>query len=115
MSKRNRQVTTPAKNGVNGAAPVQPPEESKETPVPGVAESPKRERIIEDYRRCPICWNGRGGYGTSYSTKGSTRYYKCDQSVKEGEAPCGFTWTAIVKPETVRIDYRVVTIQERAV
>jgi hypothetical protein len=65
---------------------------------------------IPEYRRCPICWNGRGGYGLAYSTQGSTRYYKCKKSTKPEPGPCGHTWTATVRMEVIKIEHREVTI-----
>lgn len=72
-------------------------------------ETPPKERIVEEYRRCPICWEGNGGYGTAYSTHGRTRYYKCDQSKSERGA-CGHTWTALIKLEVIKVEHRVVSV-----
>lgn len=69
----------------------------------------RKERVIESYRRCPICWEGNGGYGTAYSTQGHTRYYKCDKT-KTDRGPCGFTWTATVKLEVIRTEHRIVEL-----
>lgn len=65
------------------------------------------KRVIEEYRRCPVCWNGSGGYGVAYSTQGRTRYYKCCRS--ESGTPCGHTWTVQVQLEVVRIEHHRVT------
>jgi hypothetical protein len=69
-----------------------------------------RQRVIEDYRHCPICWGGNGGYGTAYSTQGRTRYYKCDKSTTD-KGPCGHTWTVLVKLEVIRVEHRVVDVE----
>lgn len=76
------------------------------------AEQIPKQRVIEEYRHCPICWGGNGGYGTAYSTQGRTRYYKCDKTTKpDGTGPCGHTWTATVTLEAIRIEHRVVEIE----
>jgi len=81
---------------------------NKKQPEPSqVADAPK-QRVIEEYRHCPLCWSGNGGYGTAYSTHGQTRYYKCDQSTQPGKGPCGHTWTVLVKLEVMRVEHRVV-------
>lgn len=42
---------------------------------------------VPKHRQCPLCFNNpvNRGVGQAYSTKGRTRYYKCNH--------CGFTWT----------------------
>lgn len=67
-------------------------------------------KVIEEYRRCPICWGGNGGYGNCYSTQGRTRYYKCCQTTKPESGPCGHTWTATVLLETIKIEHRRVIL-----
>jgi hypothetical protein len=65
---------------------------------------------IEIHRRCPICWEGRGGYGLAYSTQGQTRYYRCCKSDKPGLGPCGHTWSVRVQLQTIVIQHKVVSI-----
>lgn len=77
-------------------------------PVPPVAAV--QVKVIEEYRRCPVCWSGNGGYGNCYSTQGRTRYYKCCQTTKPDSGPCGHTWTATVLLETIKIEHRRVTL-----
>jgi len=67
-------------------------------------------RIVEEYRHCPVCWHGSGGYGVAYSTQGQTRYYKCCKTTKSDTGPCGHTWTATVTLETIKIEHRIVTL-----
>jgi hypothetical protein len=71
---------------------------------------PRKQRTIEPYRHCPLCWEGSGGYGDCYSTQGRTRYYKCCQTTNPDAGPCGHTWTVFVKLEVVKIEHRVVTL-----
>lgn len=105
MSKRQQQPQ-PQQNTKKqpAAATVQPLIE--------VPAETARSRTIEDYRHCPLCWEGNGGYGVAYSTNGRTRYYKCCKTAKEGSpGPCGHTWTALVKLEVIRVEHRVVQIE----
>jgi hypothetical protein len=85
----------------------------KQRPEPKAIEMPveQPQRAIEEYRHCPICWSGNGGYGCAYSKQGSTRYYKCCKTTNPDKSPCGHTWTAIVKLEVVRVEHRVVSIE----
>jgi hypothetical protein len=71
------------------------------------AETAAKERVVEEHRRCPICWEGNGGYGTAYSKHGRTRYYKCNQS-RTDQGPCGHTWTVLVKLEVLAVEHRIV-------
>jgi hypothetical protein len=98
MSKRDHQQP-------NQRAP------QKATAIPAKTPEPvePKQRTIEEYRHCPICWSGNGGYGTAYSTHGRTRYYKCDQSTTD-KGPCGHTWSVYVKLEVVKVEYRIVTL-----
>ena len=67
-------------------------------------------RVIEDYRRCPICWNGSHGYGSAYSTAPNGRtYYKCNQSLTEFP-PCGHTWSVVVTLHSVTIEHKTVRL-----
>ena len=75
------------------------------------AQKPPRE--VESHRRCPICWQGQGGYGTAYSKHGSTTYYKCTKTDKAGAMPCGHTWTALIRVEVVRVEHRSVSMSKR--
>jgi hypothetical protein len=52
-----------------------------------------REKEIEPWRRCPICWDRAGGHGVAYSTQGQVRYYKCSRTKSPEHPPCGHTWT----------------------
>ena len=70
----------------------------------------ERKRIIEEYRQCPLCWSGSGGYGLAYSTQGRTRYYKCGKTTKPETGPCGHTWTATVTLEAIKIEHRIVRL-----
>lgn len=67
---------------------------------------------IPQYRQCPLCWERARGVGVSYSKQGCTRYYKCKRTLTD-DAPCGFTWSAIVRTEIVRVEHRIVTLEER--
>lgn len=66
---------------------------------------------IEEYRRCPLCWSGRTGYGCAYTTEGQKRYYKCVKCVDQTQSPCGHTWTAIVTLHSVRVEHRTVRLE----
>ena len=92
--------------------------EKKQQQLPQVPKAPEsqpqpqqepRQRVIEDYRHCPICWGGNGGYGTAYSTQGRTRYYKCTQTTTD-KGPCGHTWSVLVKLEVIRVEHRIVKL-----
>ena len=61
------------------------------------------------YRRCPVCWDRCKGVGLTYSTHGSTRYYKCKKSLSD-LPPCGHTWTATVRLEVLKVEYRSVEL-----
>lgn len=74
------------------------------------ATPPETERRIEDYRKCPVCHEGMGGYGVAYSTQGQTRYYRCCKSNKADGFPCGHTWSVRVHLETITIQHREVNI-----
>ena len=67
---------------------------------------------IPQYRRCPLCWDGRKGYGVAYSKQGNRRFYKCRKTLTD-QAACGHTWTAIVQLTVVRIEHREVEVDER--
>ena len=94
-----------------GMSKKQPKQEPKAVQVPAQAQEEQSQRSIEDFRHCPICWHGNGGYGCAYSKQGSTRYYKCCKTTNPEKPPCGHTWTAIVKLEVVRVEHRVVSIE----
>lgn len=82
---------------------------AKPQQTPEAIPTPAAEREIERHRRCPVCWNGRGGYGVAYSTQGSVRYYKCCRSQKpEGLGPCGHTWSVRVVLSSVMVESRQV-------
>lgn len=74
-------------------------------------DKPIEERI-EVYRQCPLCWERCKGVGVSYSKQGCTRYYKCKRTLTD-EPPCGFTWSAVVRTEVIRVEHRIVTLDER--
>ena len=94
MSKRPKPVTQ------RPQPQLQPVEPAPSRPV---------EREIEVHRRCPVCWNGRGGYGVAYSTQGSVRYYKCCRSrLPDGLGPCGHTWSVRVVMSSVVVESRQV-------
>ena len=78
-------------------------------PVEKPVEKPQ-QRVIEEYRQCPLCWGGHGGYGTAYSTQGQTRYYKCNRATTD-KGPCGHTWTVVVKLEVIKVEHRVVSVE----
>lgn len=65
---------------------------------------------IDRHRQCPLCWNGRGGYGLAYSTQGKTRYYRCAKTRNPDSHPCGHTWTVRVELETIVIQHRIVRL-----
>ena len=72
------------------------------------ASTPEPERRIEDYRKCPVCHEGKGGYGVAYSTQGQTRYYRCCKSNKADGFPCGHTWSVRVVMSSVVVEHRQV-------
>jgi len=79
----------------------------QQAPKPRQEPAAPAEREIEAYRRCPVCWNGRGGYGVAYSTQGSVRYYKCCKSRNaDGLGPCGHTWSVRVVLSSVVVESR---------
>lgn len=65
------------------------------------------------FRRCPLCWDGNGGVGNCYTTNGSTRYYKCCQSINPDGCFCGHTWTALVRTEVIKVESRTVHTDSR--
>jgi rubredoxin len=70
------------------------------------APSPPAARPdVPPHQQCPLCFQGLGGKGRCYSTRGQTRYYKCKS--------CGHTWTAQVTAEVTRIEHRTVELEER--
>lgn len=86
-------------------AQPQPPKPQQAPPVDSIPATPERE--IEIFRRCPICWNGRGGYGVAYSTQGNVRYYKCCKARGgDGLGPCGHTWSVRVVLSSVVVESR---------
>lgn len=93
--------------------PQKPPIVHSVAPISVVEkiDEPMEERI-EIHRRCPLCWEKARGVGVSYSKQGCTRYYKCKRTLTD-DAPCGFTWSAIVRTEIVRVEHRIVTLEER--
>ena len=91
------------------AVPVRPAGKS----MAEVAPLAKPADAIPWYRRCPVCWNGSGGVGNAYTTSGSTRYYKCCQSIHPDKGPCGHTWTATVRTEIVKVESRTVQLDAR--
>lgn len=94
-------------HGMNKPRKAQQAPKPQQTPEPEPVAAVERE--IEAYRRCPVCWNGRGGYGVAYSTQGSVRYYKCCRSRKpEGLGPCGHTWSVRVVLSSVVVESRQV-------
>jgi len=96
------------RHATNPQRALQPKAQAK-TVEPEVVPDPPvpKTRVIEEYRHCPICWGGNGGYGTAYSTNGSTRYYKCTRTTKpDGVGPCGHTWTATVRLEVIKVEHR---------
>ena len=72
------------------------------------ATQPEPERRIEDYRKCPVCHEGMGGYGVAYSTQGQTRYYRCCKSNKPNGFPCGHTWSVRVILSSVVVEHKQV-------
>jgi hypothetical protein len=97
MGRNHRkQSQTPAAQ----AAPVEA------TPQPPISEPTDTRREVLLERRCPSCYHGEdNGIGNAYANKNGTRYYKCDK--------CGFTWTALVKMEVIKIEHRRVDLTER--
>ena len=75
--------------------------------------SSKSPDSIPWYRRCPVCWEGNGGVGNVYTTNGSTRYYRCCQSIKPGKPACGHTWTALIRTEVIKVESRTIQIDHR--
>lgn len=94
----------------------QPAQVPQQTPAvvasaqPTESQQPAKLEHIEEFRRCPICWERCKGVGCVYSTQGQTRYYKCKRTQTE-HPPCGHTWTARV--EVVRVEHRSVVLNER--
>jgi len=72
------------------------------------SQQPEPCRQIEDYRKCPVCHEGRGGYGVAYSTQGQTRYYRCCKSNKPNGFPCGHTWSVRVVLSSVVVEHKQV-------
>jgi hypothetical protein len=55
---------------------------------------PEQKPDVERRLRCPICWNGRGGYGVEYSTSSAKLFLRCAATSKpKSEGPCGHSWT----------------------
>ncbi len=65
---------------------------------------------IEEWKKCPLCWTGNGGYGLVQSTRGVTRYVACKKALNPATGPCGHSWTAKVLLKTIVIEHRVVTL-----
>jgi len=79
-------------------------------------ELPKTEvdpESIPVHRRCPLCWGRSKGVGIAYSTQGFTRYYKCKRTLSPDHPPCGFTWSAIVKLDVLRVEHRDIDLETR--
>lgn len=90
---------------------------SPPVPVPLDAVLPPEKPPLPWYRRCPLCWSGRGGVGLAYSTQGITRFYKCVRA-SGGEPGCGHTWTATLDRQTivpVMVEHQVVTIASQRI
>ena len=84
----------------------------KQRPAPKESEPAATkpvEREIAIHRRCPVCWDGHGGYGRCYSTAGMTAYYRCQY----GPSPCGHTWSVKVTHHETIISHRTVQIVHR--
>ena len=94
-------------------AVTQQPVDLPAVTTPPIAEdrTPAGKRV-EPYRHCPLCWERCKGYGTAYRTDGSTRYYRCSQTLTE-HPPCGWTWSAKVTLHSVTIEYKTVNVQTR--
>lgn len=72
-------------------------------------------REIKPYRFCPLCWSGRGGYGTAYSTHEQITYYRCDKSHKHDGFPCGHTWSVNSITEVIHTKSRFVDLKSASV
>ena len=91
-------------------------QESKQVAQVAATVTPTLDKPADSipwFRRCPLCWEGNGGVGNCYTTNGSTRYYKCCQSIKPDGSFCGHTWTAIVRTEVIRVESRTVQTDTR--
>jgi hypothetical protein len=80
---------------------------------PQVHQQVDKSESIPEYRRCPVCWGARRGYGVAYCTRESRTYYKCIKTAVADGAPCGHTWTADVVVGGVFIESRTVSISTR--
>ncbi len=79
-------------------------------PEPDIVRTPSG-RMMEQHRRCPLCWNRCQGYGTSYSTAPNGRtYYKCKQTLSTDHPPCAHTWSVVVSLHSVTVQHRTVRL-----
>ncbi len=114
MAKRDRT----GGSGLNNRHQMQAVESRPVAAVVARVEQPATVEAVESaenmpvYRRCPLCWEGRKGYGVSYSKQGNRRFYKCKKTLSD-QSPCGHTWTAIVQLSVLRIESREVEIESR--
>lgn len=66
-----------------------------------VAQPEAQQKLVPDYKRCPLCFGGRGGIGRQYGQYDAKQlhYLRCNQ--------CGHTWTAEVHTVGVVVDARI--------
>jgi predicted RNA-binding Zn-ribbon protein involved in translation (DUF1610 family) len=70
----------------HGRQPVSAPAveaPTEEQVVEQVEEKPV-EKVVAEWRRCPLCYTGYGGVGRVTSTHNMKRYYQCQE--------CGWRW-----------------------
>lgn len=80
--------------------------------IPDVPTASPVERVVPDYRRCPLCWGRDKGVGVAQSTNPitstmSTRYYKCKS--------CSHHWTKTVYKGFVPLDQCKIDVEHRRV
>lgn len=110
MSKRHQVKPVEQKQVAQPSAPKTKSVTEPDLSI-GLASAPS-PKDVEWFRRCPLCWGRCKGVGKAYSKNGCTRYYRCAKTLTD-EAPCGHTWSAIVRTEVVRVEHRVVSLDER--
>ncbi len=83
--------------------------------TPPAVEQSASVKEVPLHRRCPLCWEGHGGYGHCYSSDGAKlkSYYKCQFTTSPLHPPCGHTWTVTVTHHQTVIEHRTVHLSSR--
>jgi hypothetical protein len=77
--------------------------DQKQLPPLQVVEPKKVDPpVIDEWRKCPLCFSGYGGIGVAYHTAGRKRYYKCRE--------CGHRWTFDF--ESVTVNFKMPASEE---